>query len=93
MAKNHKVIKNIYNRFTLSCFRKSNKFTNFCFFGKRELAFRKSLEEGIGAFKYIQSFGLEKKNQTIFKNKNYISNSLYSTESMINQQKIKQLCL
>ena len=51
------------------------------------------MEEGIGAFKYSQSFGLEKKNQTIFKNKNCISNSLYLTESMINQQKIKQLCL
>ena len=90
LAKNHKIIKNIYNRFTPSCFRKSNKFANFCIFGKRELAFQKSMEDGISAFKYSQSFGLDKKNnQTILRNKNCISNSLYLTESMIKSTKNK----
>ena len=90
LAKNHKIIKNIYNRFTPSCFRKSNKFANFCIFGKRELAFQKSMEDGINAFKYSQSFGLDKKNnQTILRNKNCISNSLYLTESMIKSTKNK----
>ena len=89
LAKNQIKIKNIFNRFTPSCFRKNNKFGNFCIFGKRELAFQKNMEEGRRVFKYQQSIGLEKKNQTIIANKNFINNSLYLTESMVKSTKNK----
>ena len=80
LAKNSVEIKNMYNKLTPSCLRKNKKFGNFYIFGKRELAFDKSMKEGKLVFKYHQSIGMEKKRKSI-KIKKY-TNSLYLTESM-----------
>ena len=49
-------IKNKYNKLTPSCLRRSKtKYGNFFIFGKRELAFHKSIREGRKVFKYHQS--------------------------------------
>ena len=50
------ISKNIYNKLTPSCLRRSKiKYGNYFIFGKRELAFHKSIKEGRKVFKYHQS--------------------------------------
>ena len=91
LAKNSIEIKNMYNRLTPSCLRNNKKYGNFYIFGKRELAFNKSVKEGKLVFKYHQSIGIEKKPKNIIKkmNPNKINDSLYLTESISKTTKNK----
>ena len=91
LAKNSIEIKNMYNRLTPSCLRNNKKYGNFYIFGKRELAFNKSVKEGKLVFKYHQSIGIEKKPKNIIKimNPNKINDSLYLTESISKSTKNK----
>jgi len=79
------VIKNNYNKLTPSCLHRSRKkYGNFFIFGKRELAFHKSIKEGRKVFKYHQSTieDEDPKKARIRK-----INSLYLTETLIKRNK------
>ena len=79
-------IKNIYNKLTPSCLRRSKiKYGNYFIFGKRELAFHKSIKEGRKVFKYHQSTidDDNDKNKIRFKK----INSLYLTEALFKRNR------
>ena len=78
-----KNIINNYNRLTPSCLRRNKtnkaKYGNFFIFGKRELAFNKSIRDGRKVFKYHQStFEIDDKKN---------GNSLYLTEALLKRNK------
>ena len=76
-------IKNNYNRLTPSCLRRSqSKYGNFFIFGKRELAFHKSIREGRKVFKYHQSTMEDDSKKRIKK-----INSLYLTDAIFKRNK------
>ena len=76
------LIKNNFNRLTPSCLRRSKtKYGNFFIFGKREIAFHKSMAEGRKVFKYHQST-MEEDKKRIKK-----INSLYLTETLLKRNK------
>ena len=78
-------IKNKYNKLTPSCLRRSKtKYGNFFIFGKRELAFHKSIREGRKVFKYHQStFEDDDKKKVKIKK----ISSLYLTEALLKRNK------
>ena len=83
-SKNNKS-RNIFNKLSPSNLSKSiTKYGNFFIFGKRELAFNKSIKEGRKVFKYHQS-ALDREDQKI--NKERKKNSLYLTESLFKRNK------
>ena len=76
------LIKNNFNRLTPSYLRRSKtKYGNFFIFGKREIAFHKSMAEGRKVFKYHQST-MEEDKKRIKK-----INSLYLTETLLKRNK------
>ena len=79
------VIKNNYNKLTPSCLHRSRtKYGNFFIFGKRELAFHKSIKEGRKVFKYHQStIDYEDPRKARIRK----INSLYLTETLIKRNK------
>ena len=78
-------IKNIYNKLsTTSLSKKNEKYGNFFIFGKRELAFNKSMREGRKVFKYHQST-IDEEDEKI--NKKRKISSLYITESLFKRNK------
>ena len=77
------IIKNNYNRLTPSCLRRNKtKYGNFFIFGKRELAFHKSIREGRKVFKYHQSTMEDEGKKRMKK-----INSLYLTEAILKRNK------
>ena len=73
-------IKNNYNKLTPTCLERSKtKYGNFFIFGKRELAFHKSIREGRKVFKYHQSTLDDTNNKRRIRK----INSLYLTEAII----------
>ena len=77
------IIKNNYNRLTPSCLRRNKtKYGNFFIFGKRELAFHKSIREGRKVFKYHQSTMEDEDKKRMKK-----INSLYLTEAIFKRNK------
>ena len=78
-------IKNIYNKLNSTTISKSKiKYDNFYIFGKRELAFQKSIEEGRKVFKYHQStIDIEEQKSNRLRK----TNSLYLTEALFKKNK------
>ena len=78
---NKNIIKNIYNKMTpLGLKNSKTKYGNFFIFGKREIAFHKSIREGRKVFKYHQSTIEDNSNK---KRRIRKINSLYLTETII----------
>jgi len=76
---------NIYKKLNSTTISKSKtKYDNFYIFGKRELAFQKSMEEGRKVFKYHQStIDIEEEKSNRIRK----SNSLYLTEALLKKNK------
>ena len=76
---------NIYKKLNSTTISKSKtKYDNFYIFGKRELAFQKSMEEGRKVFKYHQStIDIEEEKSNRIRK----TNSLYLTEALLKKNK------
>ena len=85
IAKNNDInMKNIINKNTLTFYQNvKKKFRNLYIFGKRELAYNKSMQEGRKVFKYNQSIELVKSS----KKKKRAFNTIYLTESLTKSTK------
>lgn len=78
-------IRNLFNKLNSTTINKSKtKYDNFFIFGKRELAFQKSMEEGRKVFKYHQStIDIEEEKSKRIRKKN----TLYLTEALLKKNK------
>ena len=85
IAKNNDInMKNIFNKNTPTFYQNvKKKFRNLYIFGKRELAYNKSMQEGRKVFKYNQSIELVKSS----KKKKRAFNTIYLTESLTKSTK------